>query len=404
MRPSLLTIAVLLMVACDQTHPVRVVAQPGALEGATRVDVSLLQACPTLFRGTPAGRIAFTEGTPDGAGLMALGDVPAGTYALMARAWNDECELTGAGCSIANLQGDGSEARVIIEATSGPRCQNAQCTTGRCVDDPVDGGALDSGNDASDPIDGGPADSGSDTNGSVDGSTLDAPPTDVGDAAPVDVGTDVAPDAGCTSYCDCLPTAVRSDVIVCMDAETGGQPPSVVAEGVGINPTGGLGGTQGFEFYLDGADVAQLDLRETLSESVSTIHLRFQVQLTEVAGERHDYISLAKVEGGSGSPTINLGLGGDRRISVESEALPALAFGEWQCVSMSVSAMAGGTSSVIVQVDASTLSVPMVGDPLNAPWQRFVVGTANQGASSDGRISQWFMDDIVFSTTPIGCE
>jgi hypothetical protein len=152
----LVTLSVLFAMACSGEYDVVASFASGAArDGATRVQVAVVNDCSRLaFEGPLAAAIRSVEfGVDEGA--APLGQIPAGTYGLFARAWNDECEVVAAGCETIRAEVGGEGVfRVELQERSGALCAATEtCETGHCLGDGMDGGVdgsvVDSGIDVS---------------------------------------------------------------------------------------------------------------------------------------------------------------------------------------------------------------------------------------------------------------
>lgn len=140
----LIAIGALLLMACSGEYDVVVsFTSADARADATRLQVAIVDDCSRVnFEGPLVAALRSVEfGANEGA--APIGELAEGEYGLVARAWNDQCELVAAGCEPirAEAGGDGL-LQVELFARSGAVCAATQtCESGRCA------GGADSGAD-----------------------------------------------------------------------------------------------------------------------------------------------------------------------------------------------------------------------------------------------------------------
>lgn len=230
--------------SCASEHPVRIQFDSSIRDDATRVGVYLVQNCPQgSLEGDLQGVITEVEFSIDDA-APAIGDVEPGDYGLLARAWNDECELVAAACRSVRVEAGGSAPlSVLLIEANGRRCAATEaCTAGECISD---AGSLDGGTDAGEVM----------LDASLDAEVLPDAAPDVPDVITRDAGVDAGLEGtfcsrhgGGAYACLDFESPLESGGWSLEDSSTGS---GVLAPGEGVTGAAArLGGADGDSFAL----------------------------------------------------------------------------------------------------------------------------------------------------------
>ncbi|MFK8000609.1 MAG: hypothetical protein AB8H86_13495 [Polyangiales bacterium] len=386
--------------SCASEHPVRVQFEQSLRDQATRVGVYLVQNCPQgTLEGDLQGVIAEVEFGVDET-APSIGEVEPGEYGLLARAWNDDCELVAAACRSVRVEAGGSTplSVLLIEAT-GRRCAPAEsCTAGECIAGDVV--SFDGGGDA-------PSDATLDT--SVDADVLRDASSDVLDANTPDVGEDGGVDAGMEgTFC----SRHGDGAYACLDfespLESGGwlveDPPTGSG---GLQPGAGVTGAAARVGGDDGESFA-LIRRDLGPHTGGVMWARMKVRVDSGDAARIFYMNLFALNDSSppnAYMTANLLSGRTIQGAIAADGPPEeedsaerYPTDEWFCLELEFAEQEG---QQVMRVYVNEVDFLAQEVPERAQWDTVFFGP--RSIASDGRVSI-LVDDFLWAPERLPCS
>lgn len=132
----------------DAYYSVRV-AVPGGPGRALRAEVSVLRSCAEIGTQGDAPVAPYRQVEVVDGKSFALGAIPAGSWGLYGRAWDESCALFAAGCETFTVSGSSSGTiGVALDAIEPVFCAGG-CSEGRCSGEADGGRDADGGSDGS---------------------------------------------------------------------------------------------------------------------------------------------------------------------------------------------------------------------------------------------------------------
>lgn len=378
----------------------RVQFDPSLRDDATRVGVYLVQNCPQgSLEGNLQGVVAEVEFRVDEA-APAIGEVEPGEYGLLARAWNDDCELVAAACRSVRVEAGGSTplSVLLIEAT-GRRCAAAEtCAAGECTAGDVV--SFDGGVDA-------PRDATLDT--SVDADVLRDAGSDVRDADTPDGGEDGGVDAGMEgTFC----SRHGDGAYACLDfespLESGGwlveDPPTGSG---GLQPGAGVSGAAARVGGDDGESFA-LIRRDLGPHTGGVMWARLKVQVAAADAARLFYMNLFALNDSSppnAYMTANLLSGRTVQGALATDSEPEEAnstelypTNEWFCLELELDEERVDPR---MRVYVNEVEFLTQGVPAGASWDTVFFGP--RSIASSGGVSV-LVDDFIWGPSRVPCS
>ncbi len=131
---STLLLFALSLFGCAETYDVEVVV-PESVANYAAIEVALAMSCADQpadgsYTAGPIRAVVITDGASD-----PLGTVEPGRYALVARAWSDQCEVVGWGCNVVDVDKSTETLSVDVAPLTGGCVAPISCSpSGRCLE------------------------------------------------------------------------------------------------------------------------------------------------------------------------------------------------------------------------------------------------------------------------------